>query len=106
MAWDKLIVDLLCSRWLVVIKLTEMIIIIQNLVSILLFSPRNNRYWHSVRVMVTRGGLTDQMCCWVQIVLVVLLVLSKVRCVQRKLVVEFVYPGRFLALLEVHGAWY
>ena len=55
-AWGKLVVDLLCSRWLVVIKLTERIIIIQNLVSILLFSPCENRYWYSVVVMVTRGG--------------------------------------------------
>ena len=55
-AWGKLVVYILCSRWLVVIKLTERIIIIQNVVSILLFSPRNNRYWNCVRVMVTRGG--------------------------------------------------
>ena len=61
-AWGKLVVDLLWYRWLLVIKLTERIIIIQNLVNILLFSPHNNRYWHNVRVMVTRGGLKDQMC--------------------------------------------
>ena len=77
-AWGKLVVDLLCSIWLVVITLTERIIIIQNVVSILLFSPRNNRYWHIVRFMVTRGGLTDHMCCWVQRVVVVLLNLGKV----------------------------
>ena len=28
--------------------------------------------------MVTRGGLKDQMCCWVQRVVVVLLVIGKV----------------------------
>ena len=80
--WGKLVVDLLCSRCIVVIKLTEKIIIIQNVVSILLFSPRNNRYWHSVRVMVTSWGLTDQMCCWVQRVVVALLVhiLGQTRC--------------------------
>ena len=37
--WGKTVVDLLCSRWLFVIKLTERIIIIQNVVIILLFSP-------------------------------------------------------------------
>ena len=103
-AWGKLVVDLLCSRWLVVIKLTKRIIIIQNVVSTPLFSPSNNIYWHSVRVMVTRGGLTDQMCCWVQIVVVVLLVIGKVSCIQHKLIGEFGYPGSFLALLVVRGA--
>ena len=57
-AWGKLVVYLLCSRCIVFIKLTERIIIIQNVVSILLLSPCNNSYWHSVRIMVTMGGLT------------------------------------------------
>ena len=55
--------------------------------------------------MVTRGGLTDHMCCWVQRVVVVLLVLGKVSCAQRKLIIEFGYPGRVLALLAVREAW-
>ena len=38
-AWGKLVVDLLCSIWLVLIKLTERIIIIQNVFSILIFPP-------------------------------------------------------------------
>ena len=69
-AWGKLVVDLLCYRWLVVIKFTERIIIIQNVFIILLFSPCNNRYWHSVRVMVNMGGadgsdvlLGPKSCC-------------------------------------------
>ena len=46
--------------------------------------------------MVTRGRLTDNICCWVQIVVVVPLVLSKVSCVQCKRVVNLAVQGSSL----------
>ena len=55
--------------------------------------------------MVTRGRLTDQMCCWVQRVIVVLLVLGKVSFEYCKLVVDFRCLGVCLLLLALHRAF-
>ena len=56
--------------------------------------------------MVTRGRLTYQMCCWVQRVVVVLLVLGKVSCAQCKLVVEFICTGGCLALIALRRPFF
>ena len=54
--------------------------------------------------MVSRRRLTDQMCCWVQIIVLVTLILGDVSHAQSKIIIEMGCPGGSLLLIVLRGS--